>query len=158
MGHFQPNQNGKCFGSSNSPLRSSPSICYKQFTESSGVASRSYCLQLSGFVRHLSSRERVTLSIVPATGLHSESSTYPKGTFKARTSKRIFSQFFVFRLGLPKMHAESGVLHSDRKAILLRAFERQRKAIIGLEDYLRPGRARVPLVPPRFALDFGFSR
>lgn len=29
-------------------LHSSPFICYKQFTESSGVASRSYCLQLSG--------------------------------------------------------------------------------------------------------------
>jgi len=77
-------------------------------------------LQLSALVRHLSFRERKP-SIVPATGLHSESKTVPKGTFKARTSKRIFSQFFVFRLGLPKMRAESGVSQSDRKAILLRA-------------------------------------
>jgi len=35
-------------------LHKSPLICYKQFTESSSVASRSYCLHLSGFVRHLS--------------------------------------------------------------------------------------------------------
>ena len=30
---------------------------------------------------------------------------FPKGTFKARTSKGIFSQFLVFRLGLRKMRA-----------------------------------------------------
>jgi quercetin dioxygenase-like cupin family protein len=33
----------------NSLLHSRPSICYKQSTESSSVASRSYCLQLSGW-------------------------------------------------------------------------------------------------------------
>ena len=33
----------------NSLLHSRPFICYKQFTESSSVASRSYCLQLSGW-------------------------------------------------------------------------------------------------------------
>jgi hypothetical protein len=48
--------------SRNFRLHSSSHFCYKQFTESSGVASRSYCLQLSGFVRHLSSRERKTLN------------------------------------------------------------------------------------------------
>jgi len=41
-------QDGKHLRAENSPLHSSPFICYKQFTESSSVASRSYCLQLSG--------------------------------------------------------------------------------------------------------------
>ena len=64
-------------------------------------------------------RER-EFSIVPATGLHSESSrlsqaSLPKGTFKARTSKGIFSQFFVFRIGMRRKWR-----FTDRKAILLR--------------------------------------
>ena len=42
------------FDCANFLLHKSPWICYKQFTESSSVASRSYCLHLSGFVRHLS--------------------------------------------------------------------------------------------------------
>jgi hypothetical protein len=78
-----------------------------------GYAGR-FCETL-GLVRHLSiQRAAIEFSIIPATGLHSESNrvylkTFPKGTFKARTSKGIFSQFLVFRIGLPKMHAESGV-------------------------------------------------
>jgi hypothetical protein len=63
-----------------------------------------------GIVRHLSFRERrKKFSIVPATGLHSESNSSPKGTFKARTSKGIFSQFHVFRIWLRKKLAEIGV-------------------------------------------------
>jgi hypothetical protein len=107
--HHAANQLGQLPHPLNFRLHSRPHFCYKQSTESSGVASRSYCLQLSGFVRHLIVQEERKPSIVPATGLHSESNTFPKGTFKARTSKGIFSQFLVFRVGLRKMSAESCV-------------------------------------------------
>jgi len=49
---------------------------------------------------------------------------FPKGTFKARTSKRIFSQFSVFRLGLSQKRMRRKWRLPDRKAILLRVFER----------------------------------
>jgi hypothetical protein len=42
------NQTDQLPRSANFLLHKSPLICYKQFTESSSVASRSYCLQLSG--------------------------------------------------------------------------------------------------------------
>src|SRR5271157_2532401 len=48
-----PNQTGKLSLPAISPLRSSPLLWYKQCTESSSVASRAYCLQLSSRVRHL---------------------------------------------------------------------------------------------------------
>ena len=66
-------------------------------------------------------------SIVPATGLHSESNWFrvrpSEGYLQSKDLQRIFSQFLVFRIGLPEMHAESGVL-PGRKAIPLRVSER----------------------------------
>src|SRR5271154_4366670 len=67
------------------------------------------------------------LSIVPATGLYSESVTYPKGTFKARTSKGIFSQFLVFRIRLRKMSAETGGSLRTEDAYCCASFRAQRQ-------------------------------
>jgi hypothetical protein len=52
-------------------------------------------------------RERVKKALnCPGHGTSfGKASRFPKGTFKARTSKGIFSQFLVFRLGLRKMRA-----------------------------------------------------
>jgi hypothetical protein len=104
-----------------------------------------------GLIRHLSIQENLEFSIVPATGLHSESITYPKGTFKARTSKGIFSQFLVFRIGVRRKWCHG----SGRKAILLRAFERPSKTAVILNPEQREGQeswffaGRSPAAPPK---------
>jgi hypothetical protein len=66
--------------------------------------------------------ESLEASIVPATGLHSESSRFPKGTFKARTSKAgSFLNFLSSVLVWLKRPAPKVAFVSKRKAILLRA-------------------------------------
>jgi hypothetical protein len=45
---FRPHQIDKHRATQNTLLHFRPYFCYKQFTESGSVASRSYCLQLSG--------------------------------------------------------------------------------------------------------------
>jgi hypothetical protein len=54
-------------------------------------------------------QESNKLSIVPATGLHSERKHFRRVPSKQGPPTRIFSQFLVFRIGLPKKRAESGV-------------------------------------------------
>jgi hypothetical protein len=77
------------------------------------------CLQLSSLVRHLMFEEGVKAFNCPGHGTSfGKASPFPKGTFKARTSKRIFSQFSVFRLGMRRKWRHG----SERKAILLRVF------------------------------------
>ena len=83
------------------------------------------CLQLSSLVRHLMIQEGVKAFNCSGHGTSfGKASQFPKGTFKARTSKRIFSQFSVFRLGLSQKRMRRKWRLPDRKAILLRVFER----------------------------------
>jgi hypothetical protein len=88
------------------------------------------CLQLSSLVRHLMIQEGVKAFNCPGHGTSFGKATqFPKGTFKARTSKRIFSQFSVFRLGLSQKRMRRKWRLPDRKAILLRVFERPPKSL-----------------------------
>jgi hypothetical protein len=81
------------------------------------------CLQLSSLVRHLMIQEGMKAFNRPGHGTSFGKATqFPKGTFKARTSKRIFSQFSVFRLGLSQKRMRRKWRLPDRKAILLRVF------------------------------------
>ena len=78
-----------------------------------------------GIVRHLSFPESLNRSqLSRPRDFIRKSNKFPKGTFKARTSKRIFSQFSVFRLGLSQKRMRRNWRLPDRKAILLRVFER----------------------------------
>ena len=84
---------------------------YKQFTESICVAG--WALFCNSRARPASKvLEGLNLSIVPATGLDSETtSRFLKGTFEARTSKsKLFSQFSVFRFGVRRKSAFFAVL------------------------------------------------
>jgi hypothetical protein len=103
----ETHQAGKHNAVANSLLHFSPFICYKQSTESSSVASRAK-LSATLVARPASKiQEGVKAFNCPGHGTSFGKATqFPKGTFKARTSKRIFSQFSVFRLGLSqKTHA-----------------------------------------------------
>lgn len=79
-------------------------------------------------VWHLRFKRDEISQVVPATGLDSETQVerrwFLKGTCKARTSNRIFSQFFVFRLCACLKSPRAGIsasFRSRRKTILLRA-------------------------------------
>jgi len=82
-----------------------------------------------GIVRHLSFREQLKVLNRPGHGTSFGKQTIyvsrPKGTFKARTSKGIFSQFSC----LPYRRAPKVAFHSGRKTILLRAVSAHQKAM-----------------------------
>jgi hypothetical protein len=87
---------------------------------------------------------RKKFSIVPATGLHSESNWFhvrpSEGYLQSKDLQGIFSQFLVFRIGLRKKLGEESspklALSSGRKAILLRAFERPSPKVLSFRTAL----------------------
>src|SRR5271169_7016242 len=105
----------------NSLLHSRPHICYKQFTESSSVASRSYCLQLSGVVRHLSLKRACSKALNrPGHGTSFGKHHVSEGYLQ---SKDLQKDLFSISC-LPYRRAPKVAFRSTGRRILLRAFER----------------------------------
>ena len=99
------------------------------------------CLQLSSLVRHLMIQEGVKAFNCPGHGTSFGKATqFPKGTFKARTSKRIFSQFSVFRPAC----AESGVDRPEGHTVA-RIRERQTQRFVIAKGFVIPNRAESPV-------------
>jgi hypothetical protein len=100
-------------------------------------------------------RERVSKALNrPGHGTSfGKASRFPKGTFKVRTSKGIFSQFLVFRA----RRAPKVAFYPERKAILLRVSERPTPESLSFRPRAKRrggilvSPAALPLSPKRFS-------
>ena len=123
-------QTSKLTHFSNSPLHFFPSICYKQFTESRCVASRRICCISRHRPASKIQRERVEFSIVPATGLHSESNWFRTNRSEGYLQSKDLQASVLFSIScLPYRAAQNARrnwrFYPGRKAILSRASERR---------------------------------
>jgi hypothetical protein len=91
MGKSRSSPNSSCIPARSSAINNSP----RADVWPAGVFVASL-----GIVRHLSLQRAIKFSIVPATGLHSESKHFRRVPSKQGPPTRIFSQFSVFRLGM----------------------------------------------------------
>jgi len=111
-------------------LHSLSFICYKQFTESRCVASRRICCISRHRPASESQGERVEFSIVPATGLHSESSRFRTNRSEGYLQSKDLQASVLFSIScLPYRSAQNARrnwrFYPERKAILLRISERR---------------------------------
>jgi len=87
-----------------------------------------------GIVRHLSFQRAIKVLNCPGHGTRFGKKAFPKGTFKARTSKQVdlFSISCLPYLGCPKS-APKAAFTPKRKTILLRVIERPAAAHFRIE-------------------------
>ena len=89
-------------------LRSSPFICYKQFTESRCVASRRICCISRHRPASKFSREHFKFSIVPATGLHSDSNWFHRNRSEGYLQSKDLQASVLFSIScLPSWGAQN---------------------------------------------------
>jgi|SRR5580693_201576 hypothetical protein len=134
----ETHQAGKHNAVANSLLHFSPFICYKQSTESSSVASRAK-LSATLVARPASndSRGRESLQLSRPRDFIRKSNTVSEGYLQSKDlQKDLFSIFCLPTRAVAKKRMRRNWRLPDRKAILLRVFERPPKSLsfrIGLK-------------------------